>query len=116
MNILDARNDLLVDADSCLLVESLVFDDVVEEFTVGTVLHHQVQLRFSLNYLSKMKNSVVAYLIKLNDVGVSDFLKNFDFSGDAFDVLFLLDPRFFEDFDGNLIQTINFTDNLQVPG
>ena len=51
VNVVDSCNDLLVDAHSCFLVESLVLDDVVEELAIGTVLHNKVQLRLSLNDL-----------------------------------------------------------------
>ena len=44
----------------------------------------------------------IAYLIELDDVGVSNFLENFDFSGDAFDILLLFDSDLLQYFDSNL--------------
>ena len=53
----------------------LLLHDVVEQLTVGTVLHHQEQVLFSLNDL-----------VKLDDVGMPHHLEDVDLSGDSFDI------------------------------
>ena len=54
VDILDARNDLLVDADSCLLMQALVLHDIIKEFSILAVLHHQVQFCLCLYNLPRL--------------------------------------------------------------
>ena len=56
MNVINTRYYLLVNSDSRFLVESLVLDDVVEELTVRTILHYQVQFSLRFNYLNVYLN------------------------------------------------------------
>lgn len=51
VNVLNARNDLLVNPDCCLLVQALVLNDVIKEFPVAAVLHDEVQFSLSFNDL-----------------------------------------------------------------
>ena len=44
----------------------------------------------------------IAYFIELDDVGVSNFLENFDFSGDAFNILLVVYFFLLKNFDSNL--------------
>lgn len=45
---------------------------------------------------------VVTYFVELDDVGVSNFLQDFDFPSDPFHVLLVVDFLFLKDFDGHL--------------
>jgi hypothetical protein len=54
--------------------------NVIEKFTSITVLHYHV--KFFLGFDD---------FIELDDVWVSDFLKNFYFSCDAFDIFLIVD-------------------------
>lgn len=69
VNILDACNDLLVDADGRFLVKTLVFNDVVEKLTITAILHHEVQLSLCLNNLlirgSFLKNRYLPHKVEL---------------------------------------------------
>ena len=49
-----------------------------------------------------LKYGVWTYFIELDDVRVSHFFKNFDFSGYAFDVLLLFYSSFLKNFNGYL--------------
>jgi len=48
VNVLDSSDHLLVDPYCRLFVESLMFHNVVEQLTIGAILHNQVKLCFSL--------------------------------------------------------------------
>ena len=71
VNVLDSRDHLLVDPHCRFFVESLMFHNVVEQLTIGAVLHNQVKLCFCLYNLNGGKN--LNYLVKLDDVGVPNF-------------------------------------------
>lgn len=45
---------------------------------------------------------MTAYLVKLNDVRVSDFLENFYLASNSLYVLLVVDFLLFKHFDGNL--------------
>ena len=51
MDVLNSAYELLVDAYRSFLVQALVLHDVIEKLTIDAVLHDQVQLRLSLDYL-----------------------------------------------------------------
>ena len=55
VDVLDARDDLLVDADRCFLMESLVLHDVVKKLAILAVLHHQIQFSLCLDDLHTKK-------------------------------------------------------------
>ena len=69
-------------------METLVLHYVVEKLTVHAVLHYQVELSLSLDYLQKLRmeeilvqdllKRIFAYLIELDNVRMSDFLEYFD--------------------------------------
>ena len=42
------------------------------------------------------------YLVELDNMGVPNFLKDFDLTGDAFNVFLIVDFLFLQDFDGHL--------------
>lgn len=44
----------------------------------------------------------ITYLIELDHVWVTDFLKNFDLASDALNILLIIDLLLLKDFDGNL--------------
>ena len=67
--------------------------DVVEQLSVLAELHDQEQFTFGFDDF-----------VELNNIGVSDLLQYFDFPADPLDVLFVLDARLFQDFDGHLPQ------------
>ena len=72
MDVLDSTDKLLVNADGSLLMKSLMLNNIVEKFTIDTVLHNEVQLCLCLNDL-----------VQLNHIWMSDFLEYFDLSRDA---------------------------------
>ena len=65
--------------------------DEIEKFTSIAVLHDHIKLLFCLNDF-----------IKLDDVRVADFLENFYFSCDSFNVFLVVNFVFFKDFYSNL--------------
>ena len=91
VNIFDARYQLEVEFASLFFGKSGVPHDVVEKLTTVAVLHDHVKLFFRFNDL-----------VKLNYVGVSDFLENFDFSGDTLDIFLIMNLVLLENFDGHL--------------
>ena len=50
----------------------------------------------------KLSGRGATYLVELDYVGMSNFLKNFDFPGDAFYILLVVDFLLLENFDGHL--------------
>jgi hypothetical protein len=76
-------------------VQSLVRHDIIEQFSVLAELHDEKQFAFGLDDF-----------VQLDDIRMADFLKNFDLSADTLDVFFVLDARFFKDFNGHL-QTVS---------
>lgn len=75
MNILDGVQQLVVHLRSLEFVYSPVLDDVVKQFPVLHVLHHEEEVFGSLYDL-----------VKLDDVGVSDCLEYVDLSSDPLHV------------------------------
>ena len=51
MYVFNARDKLLENTDGSLLVQSLMLDNIIEEFTIDAVFHDQIQLGFSLDDL-----------------------------------------------------------------
>lgn len=82
VNVLDTRDQLLIHAAGCLLVQALVRHNVVKELSILAVLHDQEKLTFSFNDFKQ-----------LDHVRVTDFLQNLDLSRYPLDVLLVLDPR-----------------------
>lgn len=96
MHVLDAVDDLLKDLARRWFAKStspsvvlFIFDDMVEEFAVGSVLHDQQQVlgRFD-------------QLVQLDDVGMAHQFQNVDLAGDALDVGSVDYARLVEDFNG----------------
>ena len=44
VDVLNSSHQLLIQAHSSLLMKTIVLNDVVEEFALGAVLHHEVEL------------------------------------------------------------------------
>ena len=51
VDVLDARDKLLENANGSLFMQTLVLDDVIEQLAVHAVFHDQVELGFGLDYL-----------------------------------------------------------------
>ncbi len=49
VNVLDSGNKLVEYAYGLVLIDSFIFDDIIEEFSLFHVLHDQKQLLGSLN-------------------------------------------------------------------
>lgn len=81
VNVFDARNELLIHSDSCLLMQSLMGHNIVEELAVLAELHDEKQFTFSFNDFKQ-----------LNYIGVPDFLQYFDLSAYSLNVLFVFYP------------------------
>ena len=62
---------------------------VVKQLTAAAIFHYHVKLLFGFNNL-----------IELNDVWMSDLLENFDFPGDPFNVLLIIDLVLLKNLDG----------------
>jgi hypothetical protein len=65
--------------------------NVVEEFTSIGIFHDHVELFFGFNNF-----------IELNDVWMSHFLQDFDFSRYSFNVFLIVNFIFLQNFNGNL--------------
>ena len=76
MYILHAIEYLSQEVACLLLCEPALVDDVVEQFTIGSVFHYEVQLLGCLDDLA-----LESYFVQLDDVGVSDQLHYVDFTG-----------------------------------
>ena len=65
VNVFNARDKLLEDSDRSFLVQALVLYYVIEQFSIDTVFHDQVQFSFCLDYLinSKFKSILVEKMI-----------------------------------------------------
>ena len=68
MYVMDSCNQFLEMLAGLRLFEPLTLDDKVEQLAPRGVLHNQVQITLGLDDF-----------IDLNDVGVVEFFKNFDF-------------------------------------
>ena len=62
MNVLDARDQLLVKLARLLFLQSLMSDNIVEELACRTKLHYKKQLTLRLNNLKK-GHGVVGYIL-----------------------------------------------------
>lgn len=80
VDILNARNKLLVHSDRRFFVESLMRHYIIEELTILAILHDQEKLAFSLNNF-----------VKLDYVRVPNLLKNLDLSAYSLDILLIFD-------------------------
>ena len=88
-------------------------DYVIEELSIDAVLHDQVQFRLSLYDLKQRKKSqlallywlLIAYLVQLDNVRMSNFFKDLDLPGNALHILLVFDFVFLQDLHCNL--TIN---------
>lgn len=96
VDILDSANEFLKQLTSVFLSESLILHDNVEQLATVYEFHHEVEVFFGFNDL-----------VDLYNVGVVQLLKNFDFSANSFNVFFVFNAWFFEDFNGHLIQKSN---------
>lgn len=93
--VVDSCNQLLEVLGSLCLLEFLVLNNHVEQFTPTGVLHDKVKVLLSLNDL-----------VDLNHVGMMELLKNFDLSAYPLNVLLVLNFRLLKDLDGNLAMAI----------
>ena len=91
VQVLNSADELPVKLSCLLLVEACISDDEVEELTSVGMLHDHEKLLFRLNNL-----------VELDDIGVANFLQNFNFPRNPFNVLLVVDLFFLKDFDGNL--------------
>ena len=85
LQILNTRYDLLEELACLCLFQTLLFDDVIEQFALGYVFCDEVELLRRLNNL-----------IKLNDIWMSGQLEDLDLSRDALDIDVLDDFVFLE--------------------
>eukprot|EP00350_Pseudokeronopsis_sp_OXSARD2_P011849 CAMPEP_0170552134 /NCGR_PEP_ID=MMETSP0211-20121228/10081_1 /TAXON_ID=311385 /ORGANISM="Pseudokeronopsis sp., Strain OXSARD2" /LENGTH=100 /DNA_ID=CAMNT_0010859695 /DNA_START=2519 /DNA_END=2821 /DNA_ORIENTATION=- len=92
MEVLDSRDDLLEELAGLFFLQGGIGHDIIEEFPSGGVLHDQIELSWRFNYLKE-----------LNDVGVSDHLKDLDFPLHALHVCLLRDLLFLQDLHSHLL-------------
>lgn len=75
MKILDSVDKLSEKLASLLLFKSFLFDDQLEKFTLGDILHHQEELLRCLYDL-----------VELDEVGMSDLFEDVDLACDSFHI------------------------------
>jgi len=88
MKVLDPCHNLLEKSGCLLILQPLLFNDIVEEFTTGCILHDEEKLSGGLDNL-----------IQLHYVWVADYLQDIDFSHDSHCFLFILDLVLLQDLD-----------------
>ena len=91
VDILNARNKLLVHSDCSFLVESLMWHYIIEELTILAILHDQEKFAFSLNNF-----------VKLDYVRVPNLFKDLDLSAYSLDILLIFDTWLLQDLYSNL--------------
>lgn len=91
VEVLNSTDELPVKLGCLLLVEACISDDKVEELASVGMLHDHEKLLLRLNNL-----------VELDDIGMANFLQNFNFPRNPFNVLLVVDLFFLKDFDGNL--------------
>lgn len=91
VNVVDSCNQLLEMLAGFCLFEPLALNNQVEEFPTRGELHNQVQIALGLDDF-----------VDLNDVGVVEFFKNFDFPGYSFHIFLIFDLRLFKHFHSHL--------------
>lgn len=92
VDVLNTSKYLLHELDGFSLIESFFLDDVVEQLSTFCVFHNEMNVCFSLNDF-----------VQLDNVGMSKYLQNANFAGDAFDVRLLDDFLFLKGFDCHLL-------------
>lgn len=96
MQVFDPRNYLVEELACFWLFNSLILNNVIEQLAAASVLHDQVELFGSLDYLKRTVLLVEKpYFIKLDYIGVPNQLENVDFSCDSLHVCDILDLVFF---------------------
>jgi hypothetical protein len=55
-NVFNSVNDLMEEQTSLIFFNSLVLDNVVKQFSSISILHYQIKLFLSLNYLKWLAN------------------------------------------------------------
>jgi hypothetical protein len=90
VDVLHPADYLFEDLTGLLLVHSLLFLDALEEFPLLHVLHDQEEVLGGLNNF-----------VQLNDIGVSDELKDVDFPVDSFHIGNIDNFVFLQYLDGN---------------
>eukprot|EP00354_Favella_ehrenbergii_P007088 CAMPEP_0170455612 /NCGR_PEP_ID=MMETSP0123-20130129/3522_1 /TAXON_ID=182087 /ORGANISM="Favella ehrenbergii, Strain Fehren 1" /LENGTH=138 /DNA_ID=CAMNT_0010718815 /DNA_START=2532 /DNA_END=2948 /DNA_ORIENTATION=+ len=103
VQVLDAADELPVELGCLGLVQTSISDDEVEKLAPVGMLHYHEELLLSLDDL-----------VKLDDIGMANFLENFDLSGDPFNVLLVVDLFFLQNFDGHLFACQNMGSLLDL--
>lgn len=92
VQILNARDDLVEELAGLGLFDPLVFNNEIKELAARSIFHYQIELLGSLNDL-----------VQLDDVGMADHLEDVDFASHSFDVVYVLNLVFLENFDCNFL-------------
>ena len=79
VDVLNARNDLLKEFASLIFLESLSLDNVFEKFSTRCVLHDEEQLPGGFDDF-----------VQLNDVRVTHYLEDVDFTRDSLHIALVL--------------------------
>lgn len=91
---------MLEEAHGLALREALVLDDVIEQLAALRVLHNEVNIGLGLDDLLRRW----AYLVQLDDVGMSKDLEDADLACDSFDVSLLDDLLLLQGLDCHLLR------------
>ena len=88
VEVLYAREELLVEFAGFFVLQSFLLDDELEELATTGILHDQEELPVGFDDL-----------VELDDVGVPHYLQDLDLSSHSFNVCFVNDLFFLEYFD-----------------
>ena len=104
MKIFNTSNDLLEERTCLWFFELFLFDDVLKQFPLADVLHHQEQLLGGFDDL-----------IQLDDVRMPNLLEDADLSGDSFDIRNISYFTFFKNFNCNFFLSLRMDSHLHLP-
>lgn len=103
MNIFDTRYNLLNESACLFFLQSFPFNDKIKQFATCSILHYQKQLPWCFNNLKKLKFNT--YLIKLNDIWMSDYLQNMNFTSNAVHIWLIFNLILFKNFYGYFLSS-----------
>ena len=88
MKVLNPCNDLMQEPTRLFFLNPLVFNNVLKQLSASCILHYQVQLFWSFNYL-----------VQLNNIWMPDHLQDVNLSSYSFYIVYVDNFVFLQDFD-----------------
>jgi len=86
VDVLYARDDLLIVLAGLVLLETLRLPDLLEQLVPAAVLHDQEEVLVVLYDLTKGEWRRDIYVEELNDIGVAKLLKDLDLAVNSLEV------------------------------